>query len=116
MVDKLIYIETEKEKYPMLFNLNVLEAIQEEYGSFTKWAELIENIEEPNFKALKFGLREAINEGIDIENDSLGVKRPLLTGKQVGRILTEVGFKNAAGAIRQAVVSGAAEENTEIKN
>ncbi len=116
MIDRLIYVETEKEKYPMIFNFNVLEAIQEEYGSFIKWDELIENDQEPNFKALKFGLREAINEGIDMENEGLEIKRPLVTDKQVGRILTEIGFRNAAGVIKTAVVAGSNGGDQEEKN
>lgn len=50
--------------------------------------------EEPDIKSLKFFMTEAINEGIEIENEKHGEKRKLLTSKQVGRILTEIGFSN----------------------
>ena len=50
-------------------------------------------------------MTEAINEGIEIENEKHGEKRKLLTSKQVGRILTEVGPSNLTEKI-EAVVSG----------
>ena len=45
---------------------------------------------EADIKALKFFLTEAINEGIEIENEKNGEKLKLITAKQVGRILSEV--------------------------
>ena len=67
MIDKLMYIETSTDKYPIMFSLNVLESIQNEYGSYNKWFQMLES-DEIDIKALKFGLMEAINEGIDIKN------------------------------------------------
>jgi hypothetical protein len=45
-----------------------MEEIQEEYGSIEAWADLTD-ADEPNIKALKFGLLHMINEGIDIFNE-----------------------------------------------
>ena len=70
MIDKITYLETDSEKFPLAFTLNVMEALQEEYGTLSEWSELIRNQKEPNIKALKFFITEAINEGIDIENGS----------------------------------------------
>lgn len=70
MIDKITYLETDSEKFPLAFTLNVTEALQDEYGTLSEWSELIRNKKEPNIKALKFFIIEAINEGIDIENGS----------------------------------------------
>ena len=40
MKDEIIYLDEEK-KYPLIFNLNVMEIIQKEYGSLKKWQESI---------------------------------------------------------------------------
>lgn len=70
MIDKITYLETDSEKFPLAFTLNVMESIQDEYGTLSEWSELIRNQKEPNIKALKFFITETINEGIDIENGS----------------------------------------------
>lgn len=97
MKDKIIYIETEKRKYPMCFNLNVMEEIQEEYGSLEAWGKIVEGEagQEPKIKDMKKGFLIMINEGIDIENENLeeNQKQPFINSKQLGRILTEVGTK-----------------------
>ena len=69
MIDKITYLETDSEKFPLAFTLNVMESIQDEYGTLSEWSELIRKQKEPNIKALKFFITEAINEGIDIENE-----------------------------------------------
>jgi hypothetical protein len=40
-----------------------------------------------------------INEAIDIENDELGLNKPLLTTKQVGRIITKDGIKKSVKSL-----------------
>jgi len=103
MKDKIAYIEVNEEiKYPLCFNLNVMEEIQENYGSMSKWGSIVENKEdgEPNVKDLKKGLLIMINEAIDIENEKIGETKPLLTAKQVGRIITDAGFDKVIGAIK----------------
>ena len=69
MIDKITYLETDSDKFPLAFTLNVMESIQNEYGTLSEWSELIRNKKEPNIKALKFFITEAINEGIEIENE-----------------------------------------------
>ncbi len=107
MKDKIIYIEVENEKYPMCFNLNVMEEIQEEYGSISKWGEIVENKDgqEPKIKDLKNGLIAMINEGLDIENEKAEVKRELLTSKQVGRLISKIGLKDLIAKIKEITVS-----------
>ena len=90
MQDTMKYIDVKGVEYPLVFNLNVMEKIQEKYGSYEKWGDLTDGKNsEINIGALKFGILEMINEGIDIENESKEVKREFLTDKQVGRIIME---------------------------
>ena len=103
MIDKINYLETESEKYPLVFSLNVMEAIQDKYGSIDKWSSLIQKNGEPDIKTLKFFMTEAINEGIEIENEKNNEKRKSVTSKQVGRILTEVGLSDTANKIMTTI-------------
>lgn len=103
MIDKVNYLETKTEKYPLVFSLNVMEAIQDKYGSIDKWSSLIQKNGEPEIKALKFFMTEAINEGIEIENEKNNEKRKSVTSKQVGRILTEVGLSDTANKIMTTI-------------
>ena len=103
MVDKITYLETDIESFPLAFTLNVMESIQDEYGTLSEWSELIRNQKEPNIKALKFFITEAINEGIDIENEKSSEKRAPITSSKAGRIITEIGFKKVAKTINKMV-------------
>ena len=97
--------------YKLMFNLNVMEQIQDEYGSIDKWGKLTEGENgEPNVKAVKFGFTAMINEGIDIENESLEEPRPLLTTKQVGRLITKMGTENAVTQLNNAIVESTKSE------
>ena len=103
MIDKITYLETDSEKFPLAFTLNIMEALQDEYGTLSEWSELIRNQKEPNIKALKFFITEAINEGIDIENEKLDEKRAPITSAKAGRIITEIGFQKVAKTINKMV-------------
>lgn len=115
MVDKINYLETETEKFPLVFTLNVMESIQEKYGTIEEWSNLIQRDGEPDIKALKFFITEAINEGIEIENEKSGEKRKPITSKKAGRILTEIGLSGTAGKIMQAI-SDSVEIDEKVKN
>lgn len=109
-------IEVNEIKYPLVFNLNVMEVIQEEYGSIEKWGELTDGKgQEVNAKALIFGLREMINEGIDIENDTAETKREPLTKKQAGRIITSFGLEKMAEKMQNTIIESTKNDN-EQKN
>lgn len=105
-------LEYKGKEYKLVFDLNVMQAIQEEYGSLDKWAELTEGKDgEPNAKAVIFGFTQMLNEGIDIENEEKGYTSPEypsymkpLTLKQVGRMLTAIGMDAAAQTMQEAVV------------
>ena len=103
MIDKITYLETDSEKFPLAFTLNVMESIQDEYGTLSEWSGLIRNQKEPNIKALKFFITEAINEGIDIENEKSDEKRTSITSAKAGRIITEIGFQKVAKTINKMV-------------
>ena len=103
--------------YPLVFNLNVIEKIQEKYGSYEKWGEMTEGKEdEVNSGALKFGITEIINEGIDIENETAEIKREFLTEKQIGRIITEIGMSKMTEKVQETVIDSTKKDNEEEKN
>lgn len=100
--------------YALVFNLNVMENVQAEYGTVEKWGDLTDGSSgEVDAKALIFGFTEMLNEGIDIENEENGTDEPHLTHKQVGRIITEVGLQNAAKVMNDTVIEStrSAEKN-----
>ena len=115
MVDKINYLETKTEKYPLVFTLNVMESIQEKYGTIEAWSNLIQRDGEPDIKALKFFITEAINEGLEIEAERTGEKRKAITSKKAGRILTEIGLSGAANKI-MATISDSVEMDKTEKN
>ena len=89
-------IQYKDKEYRLVFNLNVMERIQEEYGSIDKWGNLTDGkTGEFDAKAVIFGFTEMINEGIDIENEEKGTNNPFLTLKQVGRLITSYGLAKA---------------------
>lgn len=98
-------IKYKDKEYSIVFNLNVMEAIQEEYGTLEKWGSLTDGSNgEPNAKAVIFGFMQMINEGIDIENEEKGTDIKPFTLKQVGRIITEVGLMEATKKLNETVV------------
>ena len=94
------------EEYELVFNLNVMETIQNEYGSVEAWGELVEAEAEPKAKDIKFGFLAMINEGIDIYNEEHEDEEPraFFTDKQIGRLITEIGLFNAAKTLNKTVV------------
>lgn len=113
MKNTVVYIETEKRKIPLVFNLNVMEEIQEKYGSLDNWGKITQGGGEPKVKDLKAGIIAMMNEGIDIENEEKGTNEPMLNEKQVGRIMTAVGIDVIVQKIREiTIASTKAEDNT----
>ena len=112
MKNARVYIETEKKKIPLVFNLNVMEEIQEKYGTLEKWGEITTGDGEPKVKDLKAGIMAMMNEAIDIENDDRAEKQPLLTVKQVGRIISRAGLENSAKTLNNAVIEATKEDST----
>lgn len=103
-------------EYKLVFNLNVMESIQNEYGSLDAWGNLTDGSEhngEPDAKAVIFGFREMLNEGIDIDNEDNGTDIKPLTLKQVGRMITSIGLEQATSKLNDTVINST---QSEIKN
>lgn len=118
MLNKLEHISANGKEYPITFNINVMEEIQEAYGSIGAWGAIVENAEggEPKVKDLKIGLMLMINEGIDIENEMTGENVQSLSSKQVGRIISEIGFEAITGIIKNITVASTNTGDNEGKN
>ena len=106
---KLTYKDKE---YRLVFNLNVMEKIQDEYKTLDNWGSLTDGSEgEVNIKALVFGITEMINEAIDIDNEDNGTKEPFVSHKKVGRMLTEIGIEKAAQNMNELVVESTKDDS-----
>lgn len=118
MQNQITHIVTKDKSYPIVFNINVMEEIQEAYGSISAWGAIVENAEggEPKVKDLKIGLTMMINEAIDIENEETSEKRPFVTSKQVGRLIGEVGFAEITKKIQNLTVASTKTGDNEGKN
>ena len=104
-------IEYKGKTYKLYFNLNVMQQIQDEYGTIDKWGELSDGVSgEVNAKAVIFGLAAMINEGLDIECEESGCEFKPLTLKQVGRMITEVGLKEATRKLNETVIESTKDE------
>ena len=92
--------------YLIVFNLNVMEEIQEKYGTLQKWGDLTDGGEagEPSAEAVIVGFTAMLNEGIDIMNEKNGTKEKPLTQRQVGRMITEIGLAKATGTLQDTVI------------
>jgi hypothetical protein len=99
----LKYLEANGTKIPLAFTMNVMQEIQRKYGSINKISEMAKDGSEPDIEAIIFFLKEAINEGIDIENERNSEKKEFLSEKQVGRLLSEVGMIEAMKSIGKAI-------------
>lgn len=113
MKDAMQTIEYKGKTYKLAFDLNVMEAIQDEYGSIEAWGKLTEPDDggEPNIKALVFGVTEMINEGIEIANDEDGTDEKPLTHRKVARILTEVGLESVADKMQKSVIDSTEDDS-----
>lgn len=113
---KVTHIETSKRTYPLVFNLNVMEEIQEKYGSLDAWGGMTNNIDGVSVKDLKFGIMTMINEAIDIENEENGTNEPFVNEKQVGRILTEVGIQAIFEKVHELTIDSTKSDDNTGKN
>ena len=95
-------------EYKLVFNLNVMEEIQDEYKTLENWGSLTDGKSgEVNVKALVFGITAMINEGIEINNEDNGKNEPPLSHKNVARIISEIGLNKAAQDMNDLVVESA---------
>lgn len=102
MKDIMDTLEYRGVKYPLVFNINVLQEIQKKYGSFEVWAgKILKDNGETDLDALIGGVQQMINEGIDIHNETAAEAEKMqpLTYKQTGRLLTAVGLDESTDKI-----------------
>ena len=100
-------LEYKGKEYNLVFNLNVMEVIQDKYGTLENWGKLTDGAEndgEPNAKAVIFGITAMLNEGIDIDNEENGTEEKMLTNKQVGRMITDIGLQSSAQLMNGVVI------------
>lgn len=101
-------LEYRGKTYKIVFNLNVMELIQERFGTVEAWGEAMstEDGKEPKASDIIYGFWCMLNEGIDIDNEDKPKDQRIepLTLKQVGRMLTEVGIAGAASQMKDLVV------------
>lgn len=125
-------IQYKNKTYKIVFNLNVMETIQSEYGTLDAWGDLTDgaayakreyeklgrkkpwddltDVEkaqyhgEPDAKAVIFGFTQMFNEAIDIENEENGTDQKPLTLKQVGRMISEIGLAKATAKLNETVI------------
>lgn len=113
MKEKEAVFTVNDKEYKAVFNLNVMQEIQNEYGTFSEWGKLTDGKTEKNevdIKALIFGIKAMLNEAIDIDNEDNTEKKPFLTSKQVGRLITEMGLKQATNQLNQTVINSTKED------
>lgn len=104
IMDKLEYKGIE---YKLIFNFNVLEEIQDKYGTLDKLLGEAygRTTGEPSIKALSFIVTAMLNEGIDIDNEDAAPdaqKKPFTT-KQVNRMLTDFIQKNSVEDLTELI-------------
>ena len=116
MGNDIRYLKTKNETYPFTYSLNVMEALQNEFGSFNEWSDMVEPKDgsEPKIKALLFFFKEAINEGIDIENENSDQPRKFVNERKVGRIITELGVKTVLEQLKGTVIDAGSNNDTEV--
>lgn len=115
-------IEYKGKKYKIVFNLNVLEEIQNKYGSLDNWGAILEppaspetgEAVMPDIKEIINSFEIMLNEGIEISNDENGTNDPPLTHKQVGRIVSDVGIDQVFETIQNVAVDST--KDTSAKN
>ena len=121
-------LEYKGQKYKIVFDINVLEGLQEEYGTFQRWLEYMSGdakerltgekttikgedgkpveieLGEPDIKAVKLAYFLCINEGIEIENEETGGDRKPVTMNFVGRMLTQIDLGEAVKKLNKLAI------------
>lgn len=100
--DTLKYKGTE---YKLVFDFNVMEEIQDKFGTFNAWVQEAYGKEtgEPSMKALSFAIASMINEGIEIENEEKGIDGKPITTRQANRILTQLAQEDGLNGVVQNI-------------
>lgn len=94
--------EVNGKEYTLAWNLNVMEEMQDKYGSLEAWGKISEG-EEPKISSIIDAFEAMINEGIEIDNEKSGTNEKPLTHRQIGRIISAYGVENAAETMKNAI-------------
>lgn len=98
-------------KYNLVFNLNVMEAIQEKYGTLSKWGEVTgANGNEPQIGAIIDGFEIMLNEGEEIKHETCPESFKPITHKEVGRIISGIGLEKATELLNAVVSNSTAND------
>ena len=94
--------EVNGKEYTLAWNLNVMEEMQDKYGSLEAWGKISEG-EEPKISSIIDAFEAMLNEGIEIDNEKNGTNEKPLTHRQIGRIISAYGVENAAETMKNAI-------------
>ena len=94
--------EVNGKEYTLAWNLNVMEEMQDKYGSLEAWGKISEG-EEPKISSIIDAFEAMINEGIEIDNEKSGTNEKPFTHRQIGRIISAYGVENAAETMKNAI-------------
>jgi len=101
------YIDT----FPILYDINVLEALQQKFGGLSAWSETLSPEDgEPPFSAVIDTVEILIAEGIDAKADE-GETITMPSRKQIGRLISRVGLAKVLEVIKNAAISAAGEDS-----
>jgi len=116
MLDKKVSINIDNKDYPLAYDLNVIEIIQEKYGTMDKWYDKLSGGKtgEVRIGDIIWIFKEMFNEGIEIHNDENNDTMPSVTLKQAGRLISKYGPKEATEKLKEMVTDKEAEENPNV--
>ena len=91
MKDIMDTLKYKDKEYELIFDLNVLQEMQDKYGTMTKCLDEAygKKTGEPSIKAIAFLVTAMMNEAIDIKNEEKGTNEPPVTEKMANRMLSE---------------------------
>ena len=102
----LEYIELKGEKYPIAFNINTIDVLQERHNcSFAEFMRILETDRIKQVRLFRSLLEIMINEGIQIENEITGTNKKLLTQRQVGALVDIGGLQEIFTQVETYVFS-----------
>lgn len=78
-------IKYNDKEYSLAFNLNVVDDLQDKWGSFDTW---LEKLADSDIKFIKDIVMYCVNEAIDIKNEEEGTKEKKITSRMAGRMAT----------------------------
>lgn len=106
MLGKLEYIIIGGKEYPLAFSFNVMEQVQDTYGTMDAWTKTLqaEQGKEIKMKDLIWTFQQFVNEGIEIENEEKNINNPLLSHKQTGRLITNADMKELVSVMKEMTI------------